>query len=109
MIIIVSKYLVPNGYEGFTVWPFVFLKCNESRANLVVLNHERIHLRQQAELLVLPFFIWYLLEFLLRYLKLRNWKSAYRFLSFEKEAYQNERDLNYLKHRKPFFFIRYLI
>ena len=108
MILIVSKYLVPNGYQGFTLWPFVFLKHKEYRADLVLLNHERIHLRQQAELLVVVFFIWYLVEFLIRFVQLGNKRQAYLTLSFEKEAYQNECDLSYLKRRKHYFFIQYL-
>jgi hypothetical protein len=29
----------------------------------VFVNHEKIHLRQQLELLVLPFYVWYIIEF----------------------------------------------
>lgn len=65
------------------------------------MNHERIHLRQQAELLVLPFFIWYGFEFLFRWAHCKNRQQAYRNISFEREAYTNEKDLDYLKKR-PF-------
>lgn len=107
-MILVSKYLVPKGYIGITLFPFVFVKHSGLRENNYFLNHEKIHLRQQLELLVLPFFIWYVVEFLIRYLNYRSWSLAYRAISFEREAYANEKDLGYLKSRSLWSFIRYL-
>ncbi|MEO0046028.1 MAG: hypothetical protein RL705_1219 [Bacteroidota bacterium] len=97
MILIVSKYLIPKGFRGLTVFPLVFLKSADSKSNLVLLNHEKIHLRQQLELLILPFFVWYFLEFLYLLIKYKERNSAYRNISFEREAYANEKDLHYIK------------
>ena len=108
MILIVSKYLIPKGYRGLTVFPFVVLKHRDSHSDLVLLNHERIHLRQQLELLVLPFFIWYGLEFLVRWMRNQDRNLAYRKISFEQEAYANEKDLHYLKQRSFWRFLKYL-
>ena len=72
------------------------------------MNHERIHLKQQFELLIIPFFIWYGLEFLVRLLQYRNRRDAYLNISFEREAYQNEFDLEYLKKRHFWSFLKYL-
>ena len=99
MILIVFKYLTPKGFRGLTFYPFVFMSDKKDKLNNVFLNHEKIHLRQQLELLVLPFYIWYGLEFLIRFIIYRNRKKAYYAISFEREAYQNEKDLNYLKYR----------
>jgi hypothetical protein len=99
---------VPKGYRGLTVFPFVFLKQREYVADAVLINHERIHLRQQLELLVLPFFVWYGLEFLWYFLKQRDVKSAYYSISFEREAYANEKDLYYLKQRSFWQFVKHL-
>lgn len=107
MILIVSKYLVPKGYRGLTIFPFVFLKQRESIADAVLLNHEKIHLRQQLELLVLPFFVWYVLAFVWYFLKEQDAKKAYRAISFEREAYTNEKDLHYLKQRSFWCFLNY--
>nr|WP_291132929.1 hypothetical protein [Flavobacterium sp. UBA7682] len=108
MIIIVSKYLIPKGFRGLTVFPFVVFKYRESTSDLTLMNHEKIHLRQQLELLVLPFFIWYGLEFLIRLSLLKNRHLAYRSISFEKEAYQNENNIIYLSERKLFSFLKFL-
>lgn len=62
-MIVISKYLVPKGYKGLTIFPFVFLKEKNLKVDKTLINHERIHLRQQLELLIFPFFICYSLEF----------------------------------------------
>ena len=62
-MVFISKYLVPKGYSGITLYPFVFLKTKTMKHDTVLLNHEKIHLKQQLELLILPFYLWYVLEF----------------------------------------------
>ena len=100
--------MVPKGYTGITLFPFVFVKHEFLKLNKVFVNHERIHLKQQLELLILPFFIWYALEFLVRYIHYKNWHESYRNISFEREAYQNEFNLEYLKERPFWNFLKYL-
>ena len=107
-MILIFKYLVPKGYIGIAIFPFVFLKNKGFRGDSVLINHERIHLRQQLELLLIVFYIWYGIEFLMRLIYLRNWHQAYRNISFEKEAYANEKDLDYLKSRSLWQFLNYL-
>lgn len=108
MILIVTKFFTPKGFRGLTFFPFVFLVNQADKQNPVFVNHERIHLRQQAELLVLPFYLWYGLEYLLRLLQYRDRKKAYYNISFEREAYANEKDLDYLKRRPFWKFLAYL-
>jgi hypothetical protein len=108
MFVLVFKYLTPKGFRGLTLYPFVFLKYKSDKENVVLLNHERIHIRQQIELLVLPFFVWYILEYFVRLIQFRDKNLAYRNISFEREAYQNEKDLHYLKQRSFWNFINYL-
>lgn len=107
MILITSKYLVPKGYSGITLFPFVLMRDKSLALNPVFVNHERIHLRQQAELLVLPFYLWYITEYCIRRLRYSSEKEAYRNISFEREAYANETNMEYLKRRKIFSFLTY--
>ncbi|TJY31835.1 hypothetical protein [Pontimicrobium aquaticum] len=106
-MILISKYLVPKGYTGLTIYPFVFLKHQKLKEDMTLINHERIHLRQQLELLIFPFYIIYVTEFLIRLLQYKGWKRAYRNISFERECYLNENNLGYLKTRKLWTFITY--
>ncbi|MBR3014818.1 MAG: hypothetical protein IKH69_07330, partial [Bacteroidaceae bacterium] len=66
---------------------------------------ERIHTRQMLEMLIVGFYLWYVVEWLLR---LPQKGSAYRHISLEREAYAHEHDLGYLEHRKHFAWWRYL-
>ena len=106
-MVVVSKYIVPKGYSGLTLFPFIFLNKKALKTNVILLNHEKIHLRQQIELLVLPFYMIYVLEFLIHFIRFRNWQQAYKSISFEKEAYTNESDLKFLKSRSFWNFISY--
>ena len=109
MIVIVFKYLMPKWARGITLFPFIILSDTLDRDNAVLLNHEKIHIRQQLEMLVLPFFVFYLIEFLLGFIKYRNWHLAYRNISFEREAYANEKNLDYLKSRSFWNFLKYFL
>ena len=108
MILIVFKYLTPIGFRGLTFYPFVFLADEDDKLNKIFINHERIHIRQQIELLVLPFYLWYFTEYLLRLIQYRDRKLAYFNISFEREAYANEKDLDYLKQRSFWVFLKYI-
>lgn len=107
MFIVVIKYLIPKGFRGLTIFPFVFLKHNLDTQNEVLLNHEKIHIRQQLELLLFPFLAWYFIEYAVRLLQYKNANLAYRNISFEREAYANEHHLDYLKNRPFFSFLNY--
>lgn len=108
MFLIVSKYLIPKGYRGMTVFPFVILRERSDKEVSVLVNHEKIHIRQQLELLVLPFFVWYLMEYVFRLMRYGNRYEAYRNISFEREAYANEKDPDYLKSRSFWKFLKYV-
>jgi hypothetical protein len=86
----------------------VFIKYAFDSENKVLINHEKIHIKQQMELLVLPFFLWYFVEYAVRLLQYKNANLAYRNISFEREAYANEINLNYLETRRFFSFLQYL-
>ncbi|WP_373055652.1 hypothetical protein [Zunongwangia sp. H14] len=103
-----NKYLLAKGFKGLSLYPFIIVKYARFKNDDVFLNHEKIHLRQQLELLILPFYLWYVLEFLWRYLRYRNSYKAYRNICFEREAYRREKDFDYLSRRKTWSFLKYL-
>ena len=85
-------------------------------------NHESIHLQQELDfvfgcekLYVLGGCIFYILYFLEWLVKLiisiftLGKVKAYRSISFEQEAYDNQNNLNYLKNRKRFNWIKYIL
>lgn len=52
------------------------------------------------------FYIWYVVEWFVKLFF--HGSSAYRNISFEREAYSNQEDDSYLKNRKMFAFLKYL-
>ena len=100
---LISKFLLSKNIIGITICPFgIYVK---DLNDIYTINHEKIHWKQQVEMLVILFYIWYIIEFSIR--RIFN-KDAYNNLSFEKEAYLYGNDLQYLKQRKHFSWIKYL-
>lgn len=99
---IITTRLVPdNDVVAITLFGLVFTRKKEN-VDRYVLNHELIHCQQQFEWLYLPFFILYLAEWVYNYIRLHDWTKAYLEISFEREAYANGHDLNYLKRRRHY-------
>lgn len=104
---ITNAIIPPKGYKAITILNMVFVRkgCTMSEKDF---NHECIHWEQEKELLIVGFYLLYVLEFLFRLVKLRRWHEAYRYISFERECYDNEANMDYTKSRKRFQWIRYL-
>ena len=71
-----------------------------------LIRHETIHWHQQMEMLIIPFYLWYFIEWIVRLFT--NTSNAYTSISFEREANVNERNKDYLNRRKPFSWFIYL-
>lgn len=97
-MIIKCKKVINENLGGLALIPFIFVREDLVHIKSLI-NHEKIHIRQQLELLVIPFYIWYVIEWIFK---------GYRNISFEREAYQNDKNLNYLQTRKPYSFLKYL-
>ena len=131
MLIFKNTVIPFRGFVAITLWPFIFVRRQTwARFTNDVLRHKRIHGRQQQEmllvgivaadilavsgcgclsLLALPLFFWlYGLEWLLGLFCYGSRHAAYRAISFEREAYDNELDADYLDKRRPFASLRYL-
>lgn len=108
-MILASRYIVPKGYIAITLYPFVFVRYKALKKDKRLINHERIHLQQQLELLILPFYVLYVLEFFVRLLYYKSWHLAYTNISFEREAFVNDSNFNYLKNRRFWQFLKYMI
>jgi hypothetical protein len=88
--------------RGMAIFPFIFLRRREFKQDAVLVNHEKIHIRQQLELFILPFFMLYFINYLYNLIQCRNHTAAYRNIIFEKEAYDHDHEPGYLSRRKHF-------
>lgn len=97
MKIVYNRYIPFKGFLAINLFGVMFVRGTWRDINARVLNHEKIHTAQMRELGYLPFYFLYLLEWLIRLLGKGN---AYRNISFEREAYANENNYQYLSSRR---------
>ena len=105
MKIVNTKHFPFGTFVGVLLFGVLFWKGGK-RPNESVMLHESIHERQMLEMLIIPFYLWYFVEWIVRLFVNRG--SAYRSISFEREAYLNQNNRSYLEQRRPYSWIRYL-
>jgi hypothetical protein len=98
-----------SGITGITLFPFIILRSELQGAveSAVTINHEKIHIRQQLELLLVFFALWYFASFIAGLARGRGWYGAYRNIIFEREAFDRMYELDYLARRRPFGFLKF--
>ncbi len=99
--VIETRLMPESKFIAITLFGLVFTR-DRRLITPRVLRHELIHCRQQLEWLYVPFFILYLVEWIIGLIKHRANYSAYRNISFEREAYSHEHDESYLSRRCPY-------
>ena len=109
MKIIYSKYIPVKGFRAINLFGVIVVRKDSPQIDRRLLHHERIHSRQMVELLVVGFYLWYVVEWLVRLMVYRNGMEAYRNICFEREAHANDCNYEYLKQRRPWSFVRYIL
>ena len=104
MKIIRTKYIPLRGFSAINLLGILFVHPGVYLSQELV-NHERIHTAQILEMGIIGFYVLYVVEWMVRLLRRGN---AYRKISFEREAYDNQRDLDYLQHRRHYAWRKYL-
>lgn len=108
MKIIYNKYLPTKKFTAINLFGIVFARREYKELEKFEINHEKIHSSQIIELLGIFYYIFYVFEWLIRLCIYRDTLKAYYNISFEREAYANHKDFDYLNKRKLFSFIRYI-
>ena len=130
---VVNKFLPFKGFVAMTVWPFIFIrKDKELKFVDKVKRHEYIHVYQQIECLLVGvvlaflmlitgckwwsliplglFFELYAIEWIVKGLiNFGNSRKAYRSISFEREAFENQENPDWLDDRPKFYWIKYVL
>ena len=119
MKIIENNILPPTGYKAITLGPLIFVRKGTVLSDRDV-NHEAIHWEQYKETFIIGFFLAYVIEFILKFI-LRSftielktdgrsyWNRVYHSLSMEREAYAHQDNPNYIRSRKHFAWIGYIM
>ena len=98
---IYTRKRIFNYYTGLSFFVFIWIS-KQTRDEVRLVRHEKIHFFQQIELLFI--FHWVLYGFFYLWSRSRGHGHyiAYRYNPFELEAYSNEHDTEYLRKRKAF-------
>ena len=106
MKIIHNKWIpFGRGMYAINLFGIIFTKQHLTRIDV---NHEYIHTLQQRELLFVFFFLLYVTEWIVRVIQTRSLIKGYLRISFEREAYENQRQLDYRETREFFAWRKYL-
>lgn len=108
MKVFYSKHFPPKGFLAINLFGIIIGRKEYGGLSKRELNHEKIHTYQMVEMLGVFFYLFYFFEWLVRWVQYRNRLTAYYNISFEREAYINDKNLDYLKKRKCFAFTNYL-
>ena len=104
---IIYNKIIPFGHSFYAINLFGVI-FSKGMLSPRVRNHEFIHTLQQREMLFIGFYIWYLLEWLVRIVQYRGYVRGYENISFEREAYANDHNLGY-SHTRPLFHWTYYL
>ena len=126
---IIRNNIIPfKGFKAINLFGALFVR-KSAQIDDVLIRHEEIHTKQIIEitlislLVTLPFlfklwwiillspliyYIWYSIEWLIHFIRLKDTNKAYHRISFEEEAYDNQDIDWYLRERKFLNFLKYL-
>ena len=107
MKIIYNNILPVKGFVAINLFGVVFARKEHNPLSDRTINHEKIHTAQMREMLFIFFYIWYTIEWIVRFIKTGHSNLAYLTISFEKEAHQHMHEKEYLNRRKLFSWIKY--
>lgn len=102
-----SKIIPFKGFYAVNIFGTIFIRdeYREYPISKTTLNHESIHTAQMKEMCYIFFYIWYFIEWIL--LLCSVGKKSYHWISFEREAYDNDSNMKYLEERKKYNWFKY--
>lgn len=98
---IYTRKKIFNYYSGLSFFIFIWI-FRQTRDEIRLIRHEKIHFLQQIELLFVFHWMLYAFFYLLSRSRGQGHYIAYRYNPFELEAYSNEHDQDYLRKRRAF-------
>jgi hypothetical protein len=104
---IYTRKKIFNYYTGLSFFVFIWISRLD-KDELRLYRHEKIHFWQQVEMLFIFHWFFYAMFYVLGRAKGHCHYIAYRYNPFELEAFSNDPDVNYLRKRKPFAWVKYI-
>lgn len=105
---IIRNDIIPfEGYKAVNLFGILFVRGDAVMTSADI-NHESIHTAQMKETLYVFFYLWYAVEWLVRLVQFKDAHTAYRNVSFEREAYTNQGNMGYLQGRGRYAWRKHL-
>lgn len=101
MKVIYNNIIPFKGYKAINLFGVIFVRKGKIMTQRDM-THEAIHTAQMKEMLYIFFYIWYVIEWVLNLFCYWDSHAAYKAISFEKEAYANQENPEYLTTRKHY-------
>ena len=103
--------ILPETVSAISIAPFGIYIRDELIDEAYTNAHERIHWTQQLEMLIIFFYLWYLIEWIIKLFIYG--KDSYHNLSFEREARLTRENLSYgerwsIPKRKLYAWLKFL-
>jgi|688.fasta_scaffold95200_2 hypothetical protein len=102
------KYIAGKNVRAMALFPFILVKNREIKESIETINHEKIHWKQQIEMLLILFYLLYFAFYFYFRIRGMNHYNAYMSIPFEKEAYRNQDNLFYRLNRPFWAWLKYL-
>lgn len=103
-----NKYIPFEGFSAINVFGVIYAK-HGTYISPTTIRHERIHTAQMKEMLYIFFYIWYGIEWFIRFLCTLDSHKAYKSMGFEKEAYSNQHKMVYIEDERKFWnWVKYI-
>lgn len=110
MKVIKNRFIPVKGFKAMFFFGILFVRSdNRKPLSYVDLNHESIHAKQCKEMFGVFFYLWYIVEYIIR-IPMYDFDThkAYRNISFEREAYGNQENMDYTTERRHFAWLEYI-
>ena len=110
MKIVYNDVLPTKGHIAINIFGLMLarkkMKYYPDSVKNVIINHELIRTEQIKELLYIPFYFLCLCNYINDLLVDKKQKEADKNIYFEKEAHDNETNLDYIKTRKKYNYFK---
>lgn len=107
---IVKEVNIIKNITGITIIPFILIRKKlKYYKKYKVLNHNKIHFLQKLETLIIGFYIIWAVNFIINLVIYKlDFKKSIRNICFERECFNNNKNLIYLDNRKSYIWIKLL-
>lgn len=107
MKIVQNSLIPPFPYKAITLLNCIFIKKGTVLSDKNI-NHEEVHWKQQIEMFFIFFYLWYIIEFLVKLIITKNWQRAYHSISLEQEAYERENNNSWIEFRPHYYWKQFI-